>query len=159
MRKEDASSSSAGVAVFPSPITGTRSKLEKQEEQTVNTAPRVSKTKAVALGIDVYNDLSYIYTNVLLNSINSDLIFVATQTVRDLKQFVKEWLFIHESEHLLKLLVPIVVSKSLDLKEIKEVITLPIKANVDDLKQAIEEALAYIYYNMDDAEVNFDDEF
>ncbi|CAN1351656.1 PHD finger protein MALE MEIOCYTE DEATH 1 [Linum perenne] len=132
---------------------------EKQEEQTVNTAPRVSKTEAAAPGIDVYSDLSYIYTNVLLNSTDSDLIFIATRTVLDSKQFVKEWPFIHESEHLLKLLVRIVVSKSLDFEEIKEVITLPIEANVDDLKQAIEEALADTYCNMDDAEVTFDDEF
>ncbi|CAN1160285.1 hypothetical protein LINPERHAP2_LOCUS23216 [Linum perenne] len=128
-RKKDASSSSAGVAVSPSPITGPRSKLEKQEEQAVNTAPRVSKTEAAAPRIDMYIDLSYIYTNVLLHSTDSDLIFVATRTVLDLKQFIKEWPFIHESEHLLKLL------------------------------QAIEEALADTYCNMDDVEVAFDDEF
>ncbi|CAN1292883.1 hypothetical protein LINPERPRIM_LOCUS21775 [Linum perenne] len=118
-RKKDASSSSAGVAVSPSPITGPRSKLEKQEEQAVNTAPRVSKTEAAAPRIDMYIDLSYIYTNVLLHSTDSDLIFVATRTVLDLKQFIKEWPFIHESEHLLKLLVRIIVSKSLDFEKLR----------------------------------------
>ncbi|CAN0897401.1 PHD finger protein MALE MEIOCYTE DEATH 1 [Linum grandiflorum] len=133
---------------------------EGQRARTPDNTPRIEKSEGrTAPGIDVENDVISVYTNLLIDSTDSELMYIATRTVLDSKQFVKEWPFNYECEQLLKLLVR-VIPNSLDLDEIldrkvniSEVLVLPRHATMFELKRAVEEALIDTYCSLENVEV------
>lgn len=55
--------------------------------------PEPLPATVIVPGADIYSDVSYLYTNVLLNYPESELVELATQASLDSKHFVKEWSF------------------------------------------------------------------
>ncbi|XP_010511544.1 PREDICTED: PHD finger protein MALE MEIOCYTE DEATH 1 [Camelina sativa] len=103
-------------------------------------------------GADVYGDLLLLYTNVLLNYPESELLVrSATQAILDSKHFVKEWPIWDNSETVLQFVCRINPSliglRSEQMTELPpgELVTVPLQATVFDLKQAIEETFRDTY--------------
>lgn len=58
---------------------------------------------ALVPGADVYSDVVYLYTNVLLGGYpESELVDLATRAILDSKHFVKEWQFKDEDDQFLR---------------------------------------------------------
>ncbi|XP_050227365.1 PHD finger protein MALE MEIOCYTE DEATH 1 [Mercurialis annua] len=112
-------------------------------------------------GADLYADLGYLYSKVLMNYPESELVELATQTILDTKHFVKEWPFKDEEDQLLRFMcqiLPDVIQLEDDLKNMKklppgEIIILPLHATVAELKQSAENALRDTYCILDNLEV------
>ncbi|OMO57174.1 Zinc finger, PHD-type [Corchorus olitorius] len=108
-------------------------------------------------GTDVYNDVVYLYNNVLINYPDSELLQLATQVVLDSKHFVKDRPFKDEDDQLLRFFCQVapglidadqdtLSSESLPASEL---VILPLHATVLDLKQAVERALRDTYCILD----------
>lgn len=102
-------------------------------------------------GADLYGDMAYLYTKVLLNYPESEVIELASQTVLDSKHFVKEWPFDDEEDQLLRFICQ-VMPNMIDLeanfnRELPpgEIVVLPLHATVAELKQAATSALRDSY--------------
>lgn len=102
-------------------------------------------------GADVYGDLLFLYTNVLLNYPESELVRSATQAILDSKHFVKEWPLWDNSDKVLQFVCRINPSL-IDLRSEQstelppgELVTVSLQATVFDLKQAIEETFRDTY--------------
>ncbi|CAD5316426.1 unnamed protein product [Arabidopsis thaliana] len=102
-------------------------------------------------GADVYGDLLLLYTNVLLNYPESELVRSATQAILDSKHFIKEWPIWDNNDTVLQFLCRINPSlvdvRSEQTTELPpgELVTVPLQATVYDLKQAIEETFRDTY--------------
>ncbi|KAK4275005.1 hypothetical protein QN277_018151 [Acacia crassicarpa] len=103
-------------------------------------------------GIDVYNDVAYLYKNVLLGFPDSEQVELAVQTILDSRHFVKEWFLVDEMEQVLTFichLMPNFVDEKPEFmnREVSpgEIVTVPLHATVGDLKQAAETALKDTY--------------
>ncbi|CAH8257143.1 unnamed protein product [Arabidopsis lyrata] len=103
-------------------------------------------------GADVYGDLLLLYTNVLLNYPDSELVRSATQAILDSKHFVKEWpLWDDNNDKVLQFVCRINPSlidlRSEQITELPpgDLVTVPLQATVFDLKQAIEDTFRDTY--------------
>ncbi|KAM1956418.1 hypothetical protein ACFX16_025839 [Malus domestica] len=104
-------------------------------------------------GVDVYNDVLYLYEHVLLGYPypESELVDLATQAVLDAKQFVKECSFRDDEEQLLTFfcqLLPSSTDKEIEFKRglpPGEVVVMPQHSTIRELKQAAESALRDTY--------------
>ncbi|XVF37059.1 hypothetical protein REPUB_Repub19eG0113200 [Reevesia pubescens] len=106
-------------------------------------------------GTDVYDDVVYLYNNILLNYPESELLELSTQAVLDSKHFVKDWPFRDENDQLLRFFCQVMPSL-FDAENILtekspagELVIVPLHATVFDLKLAIEKALRDTYCIMD----------
>ncbi|XVE95615.1 hypothetical protein REPUB_Repub02eG0113600 [Reevesia pubescens] len=106
-------------------------------------------------GTDVYNDVMYLYNNIMLNYPESELLVLATQAVLDSKHFVKDRSFRDEDDQLLRFFCQVMPSL-FDAETIVtekspagELVIVPLYATVLDLKQVVEEALRDTYCIMD----------
>ncbi|XVF39173.1 hypothetical protein PTKIN_Ptkin01aG0014100 [Pterospermum kingtungense] len=121
-----------------------------EPEQERHQKPLTDALPALVPGTDVYNDVVYLYDNVLLNYPESELLEIATQAVLDSKHFVKEWPFRDEDDQLLRFICQ-VAPGFFDAENIPvgELVMVPLHATVLDLKQAAEQAMRDTYCVMD----------
>ena len=104
---------------------------------------------------DVYNDVVYLYNNILLNYPESELLELATQAILDSKHFVKDWPFRDEDDQLLRFFCQVMPSLFdaenilTEKSPVGELVMVPLHATVFDLKQAVEKALRDTYCIMD----------
>ncbi|OVA04079.1 zinc finger protein [Macleaya cordata] len=117
-------------------------------------APTIHTSPA---GLDVYQDVLYLYTQVLLGYSKckslTELTGLATQTVLDSKHFVKEWPLRDEEDELLRFLcrvMPSCVELETELTRPfltspGELVVVPLHATVGELKMAVECALRDTY--------------
>lgn len=106
--------------------------------------------------IDVFGDVFYMYSNVLLGYKESDVVSLAAQTILDTKHFVKQWPFRDELDDLLRFIC-IVVPSSIDMETLltkgiipREHIVVPLHSTIGDLKQAIQAAMRDTYCAMEE---------
>ncbi|XP_010528997.1 PREDICTED: PHD finger protein MALE MEIOCYTE DEATH 1 [Tarenaya hassleriana] len=96
-------------------------------------------------GADIYRDLFFLYTNVLMNYPESESVNSASQAVLDSKHFVKECALWDDREHVFvfccRVNPSLVDLRSELITELPpgEMVTVPLQATVSDLKQAIED--------------------
>ncbi|XP_061357149.1 PHD finger protein MALE MEIOCYTE DEATH 1-like [Gastrolobium bilobum] len=97
-------------------------------------------------GNDVYNDVFYLYKNVLLGYPDSEPMDLVAQTILDSRHFVKEWALRDEmGQHVLKFICHL-KGNFMDTKsELGEIVMVPLHATVGDLKLAAEAALRDTY--------------
>ncbi|XVF64432.1 hypothetical protein PTKIN_Ptkin09bG0169200 [Pterospermum kingtungense] len=121
----------------------------------IHQKPLPDPLPAPVPGTDVYNDVGYLYNNILLNYPESELLELATQAVLDSKHFVKEWPFKDVDDKLLRFFCHVMLSL-FDAENILtenspcgELVMVPLHATVFDLKQAVEKALRDTYCIMD----------
>ncbi|GAV60463.1 PHD domain-containing protein [Cephalotus follicularis] len=106
-------------------------------------------------GADVYSDVVFLYTNVLLNYPESELVELATQAVLESKRFVKEWPYRDESDQLLSFICQVmpnlIVAEAELTRELPpgEVVVVPLHATVVELKLAVESAFKDTYCIME----------
>ncbi|XP_059441815.1 PHD finger protein MALE MEIOCYTE DEATH 1-like [Corylus avellana] len=114
--------------------------------------PNPLSEPALEPGLDVYDDLDYLYSNILVDYLGSDLVKKATWEVLNCKYFVKEWpVLIDENGQFLTFtcrLMPLgeietKMEKGLPLGEV--VVVVPLHATVRELKQAVESAAKKTY--------------
>ncbi|XP_048422241.1 PHD finger protein MALE MEIOCYTE DEATH 1 [Pyrus x bretschneideri] len=102
-------------------------------------------------GVDVYNDVLYLYEHVLLGYPESELVDLATRAVLDAKHFVKECPFRDDEEQWLTFfcqLLPSSTDKEIEFKRGMppgEVVVMPLHATIGELKRAAESALRDTY--------------
>ncbi|KAI4299631.1 hypothetical protein L6164_033068 [Bauhinia variegata] len=102
-------------------------------------------------GVDVYNDVAYLYKNVILDFPDTGPMEWAVQTVLDSRHFVKEWALHDEMEQLLTFICRLkpnfddTRSQSDTDMAPGEIVSVPLHATVRDLKQAAEAALRDTY--------------
>ncbi|XP_022766322.1 PHD finger protein MALE MEIOCYTE DEATH 1 [Durio zibethinus] len=126
-----------------------------EAEQEIHQTPLPDALPALIPGTDAYNDVVYLYNNILLNYPESELLELATQAVLDSKHFVKDRPFRDEDDQLLRFFCQVMPSL-LDVDNILtekppagELVMVPLHATVFDLKQAAEKALRDTYCIMD----------
>ncbi|KAJ8763001.1 hypothetical protein K2173_023206 [Erythroxylum novogranatense] len=130
---------------------GSRPIKASEHEPEILKAPALAKGPGA--GVDVYNDIVYLYTNLLLNYPQSELVESAIQVILDSKHFVKEWPFKDDDDELFRFICH--VSPTLQLSGLEyrphkdlppgEIVVLPLSATVLELKQATEYALKDTY--------------
>ncbi|VVA39886.1 PREDICTED: PHD [Prunus dulcis] len=113
--------------------------------------PQSLPSASLVPGVDVYNDVLYLYEHVLLGYPESELVELATQAILDTKHFVKECSFRDEEEQLLTFICQLLPS-SMDMDiEFKrelppgEIVVMPLYATIGELKLAAETALRDTY--------------
>ncbi|PQM40741.1 PHD finger protein MALE MEIOCYTE DEATH 1 [Prunus yedoensis var. nudiflora] len=113
--------------------------------------PQSLPSAALVPGVDVYNDVLYLYEHVLLGHPESELVELATRAILDTKHFVKECSFRDEEEQLLTFICQLLPS-SMDMDiELKrelppgEIVVMPLHATIGELKRAAETALRETY--------------
>ncbi len=92
---------------------------DKASEPEKEILPLPPPPAALVPGIDVYNDVLYLYEHVLLGYPESGLVGLATQVVLDTKHFVKECLVTDDTEQLLTLfcqILPSFTDKGIEFK-------------------------------------------
>ncbi|XP_021893728.1 PHD finger protein MALE MEIOCYTE DEATH 1 [Carica papaya] len=110
---------------------------------------------ALVPGIDVYSDVTVLYTNLLLNYPESETVETSVQTVLDSKHFVKDWSFRDDKEQTLIVFYQVKPSlidlEPTSAKELLpgELVVVPYHVTLLDLKKAIANALRDTYYGMD----------
>ncbi|GLT28768.1 hypothetical protein SLA2020_036760 [Shorea laevis] len=124
-----------------------------EPEKEMHPPPLVTPT--LVPGKDVYSDVLYMYTNVLLDYPESELVSYAIQVILDSKQFVKEWPFRDADDQLLRFFCQVTPSLFDLEKELAgklppgELVTVPLHATVSELKQAAGKALRDTYCIME----------
>ncbi|XP_057492136.1 PHD finger protein MALE MEIOCYTE DEATH 1 [Actinidia eriantha] len=129
---------------------------EMENDVQVNDAepeivPEPLSLPAVMPGINVYKDVAYLYNNVLLGYPESELVRLASQTVLDCKNFVKEWPFVDEEDELLRFICRVAPNfcylETGLAREIPpgEIIVLPLYATIGDLKAEVQTAMRDTY--------------
>ncbi|GAB2299180.1 hypothetical protein Dimus_033252 [Dionaea muscipula] len=131
---------------------GNSSAANGGETETLNHHQLPVSKPAAYHGFDVYNDLIFLYKNVLLCYPQSSMPGLAKQAILDSKRFVKEWPFKDEDDQLLRYICRILPSSSMDLDEQLsenflpgELIVVPLYATIGELKLAAEHALRDTY--------------
>ncbi|PON43397.1 Autoimmune regulator [Parasponia andersonii] len=123
---------------------------ESERETLVNpiSKPIISTPSPTLVpGIDVYNDVVYLYKHVLLDYPASELVELATQTILDTKHFVKEWPFRDDEDQILTFMcrfMPLSLGDG-DAGGIGDIVSVPLHATVGELKRAVESALRDTY--------------
>ncbi|CBI33452.3 hypothetical protein VitviT2T_021569 [Vitis vinifera] len=116
--------------------------------------PKPFPEQSIVPGADVYNDVIYLYRNVLLNYPDSELVELATRAVLDSKHFVKEWPFSDEDDQLLRFvchMMPSLSELEIFTRELPpgEFIVVPPYATVGELKETVERTLRDTYCIME----------
>lgn len=106
-------------------------------------------------GADLYSDVAFLYSNVLLNYPGSGLVELASQAILDSKHFVKKWPF-KDKDQLLRFICQVVP----DFYELEgepyrgsppgEIVVLPLHATLVELKQEAKRALSETYCVMEE---------
>ena len=92
-------------------------------------------------GADVYRDVVYLYTNILMDYPEGESVELATRVILDSKHFVKEWPFRDEADQLLRFICRVMpglsVLKTELTKELppSELIIVPLHAILGELNQ------------------------
>ncbi|EOY16518.1 RING/FYVE/PHD zinc finger superfamily protein, putative [Theobroma cacao] len=126
-----------------------------EAELEIHHKPLPDALPALVPGTDVYDDVVYLYNNVLLDYPESEFLELATQAVLDSKHFVKERPFRDEDDQLLRFFCQVMPNlfgaENILTKKSPagELVTVPLHATVLDLKQAVEKALRDTYCIMD----------
>lgn len=113
--------------------------------------PQLQLSQTLLPGVDVYNDVVYLYKQVLVAYPESESVQVSTQVVLDTRHFVKEWPFKDEEEQLLTFICNLMPSLSERESEFKkglppgEIVVVPLHATVEELKKAAEIAFRETY--------------
>ncbi|GMN28398.1 hypothetical protein TIFTF001_002017 [Ficus carica] len=119
-----------------------------EEQDMISNIPSPAM---IAPGVDVYNDVIFLYKHVLMEYPSSELVELATQMILDTKHFVKEWPFSDEEAQLLTFICRLLPS-SLG-NGIAEIVHVPLHATLSDLKDAVECALRDTYCATEGIEV------
>ncbi|KAK3039344.1 hypothetical protein RJ639_028744 [Escallonia herrerae] len=124
-----------------------------EPEREIVTEP--IQAPAVAPGVDVYSDVYYLYSDVLLGYPDSEVVELAVQTILDSKQFVKDWPFRDEADEFLRFIcrvMPSLADFQTDLMRgcpPGEYISVPLHATIGDLKAAVQGAMRDTYCIME----------
>ncbi|PIN01011.1 PHD Zn-finger protein [Handroanthus impetiginosus] len=119
----------------------------------------IADQQALTIGTSVYNDVAYLYRNVLLGyAEESDSVkWAAVQMILFSKHFVKEWPFRDEDDDSLRFICRLTTSSLDDLNAIfshcdfppGEYIVVPLYATIGDVKLAIQKAMRDTYCVME----------
>ncbi|KAK6913510.1 Zinc finger, PHD-finger [Dillenia turbinata] len=126
-------------------------KASKDTEPEFKIISNEYTVRARATGSEVYDDVTFVYTNIFMTYPNSDLIRLATLTVLDTKYFVKEWPFKDENDQLLRFICKVMPKLTESDSELtrrwfpSEIVAVPLHATVAELKGAIQAALRDTY--------------
>ncbi|XP_047312803.1 PHD finger protein MALE MEIOCYTE DEATH 1 [Impatiens glandulifera] len=133
--------------------TGT---IREDEGELAVISPKPASEKVTPAGEDVYEDVIYIYNNVLIGNHESKLVQLAIRTVLDSKHFVKEWPFLDPPDNLLRFVCRVnPFPGELEKTQIQfpkvmgEYITLPLHATIGILKAAVEMSMRKTYCAME----------
>ncbi|GFQ03262.1 phd finger protein male meiocyte death 1 [Phtheirospermum japonicum] len=114
--------------------------------------PGTIQTLAVSPGRSVYDDVTYLYSNVLFGYPESDSVSLAVQMFLHSKHFVKEWPFRDEDDDSLRFACRLITTSSIDLNDDvsrgfppREFIIVPLYATLGDLKMAVQNAMRDTY--------------
>ncbi|CAH9138970.1 unnamed protein product [Cuscuta epithymum] len=112
--------------------------------QELNDGVKASEHSSIA-GSDVFEDLYFLYTNVLLGYHQE------SQTVLDTKHFVKEWPFRDELDDLLRFICMVIIPISTEMETVipKEHVVVPLHSTIGDLKLAVQAAMRGTYCGME----------
>ncbi|XP_059639747.1 PHD finger protein MALE MEIOCYTE DEATH 1-like [Cornus florida] len=128
--------------------------VQVDEEPRPVIVPEPLPRSDIIPGIDVYSDLSYLYTNVLLGHPES-VVKLAVETILNSKLFVKEWPFRDQQGELLRFIFQVMPSLS-DLETDltrgflpKEYIEVPVHATIGELKAMAQNAMRDTYCVME----------
>lgn len=119
-----------------------------EEQELVSNIPSPAR---IVPGVDVYNDVLFLYKHVLMEYPDSEFVDLATQTILDTKHLVKEWPFRDEEDQLLTFVCRLLPSSFGD--GIAEIVRVPLHATISDLKEAVECALRDTYCMTEEIEV------
>ncbi|KAA8524837.1 hypothetical protein F0562_011260 [Nyssa sinensis] len=115
---------------------------------------------ALQAASDIYIDVVYLYTNVLLGYPELELVELASRTVLDSKHFVKEWPVTNEEDQSLRFICRVMPNLNELAYELKtellpgELIVVPLQVTVDELKEAAQSAMRDTYCIMERFKVN-----
>jgi hypothetical protein len=124
----------------------------KASEPDTEVLPNPLSEPALQPGVDVYHDLDYLYSNILVDYTGSDWVNVATSIVLNSKYFVKEWPLLDDNDQFLTLtcrLMPLGETETKmenGLPPGEVVVVVPPHATVGELKQAVEDAAKNTYF-------------
>ncbi|KAG9129203.1 hypothetical protein Leryth_006405 [Lithospermum erythrorhizon] len=110
-------------------------------------------------GRDVYDDISYMYTELLSRYPESDVMNFAVRSILDSKNFVKEWLFRDEPDDMLRYICRLIpISLDLESEHIRnyspvEYVELPLHATIGDLKVEVQSAMRDTYCTLEEMEI------
>ncbi|KAF2295538.1 hypothetical protein GH714_033160 [Hevea brasiliensis] len=120
-------------------------------EPEADVVPEPLPVLPLVPGADLYGDMAFLYTKVLMNYPEPEVMELASQAVLDSKHFVKEWPFEDDEDQLLRFIcqaIPNMIDLEANMnRELPpgEIVMLPLHATVAELKQAAESALRDTY--------------
>ncbi|KAK9272792.1 hypothetical protein L1049_003169 [Liquidambar formosana] len=122
--------------------------LNEMEPEIVAEPPPVP---ALLPGADVYWDVVFLYTNILLGYPESSSVELATRAVLDSKHFVKEWPFKDDDDQFLRFICRLMPTSRELKNELTrefppgELVVVPPYATVGELKEAAQSAMRDTY--------------
>ncbi|KAL7174764.1 hypothetical protein ACSBR1_043943 (mitochondrion) [Camellia fascicularis] len=122
--------------------TGLLDYVLKSMNNVIVGIPEPLPVPALAPGADVYSDVVYLYTNVLLGYPESELVELATRAILDSKHFVKEWPFKDEDDQFLRFICRLMPSS----RELKYEFTrgLVVVTDIEDMEGMEDEEASFI---------------
>ena len=129
--------------------------VKKGAQVDEETAPQTVQASCVVPGDDVYSDVSYVYSNVILSYPESDVVEYAVRTILDGKCFVKEWPFRDEQHDLLKFICRLLPSlRDMETELTRglpdgEYVVVPLHSTIGDLKSVIQSTMRDTYCIME----------
>lgn len=125
---------------------------DNDTEKEVEAVHKSLPPPAFSLGTDVYKDIDFFYSKVLMGNPVTQRIGLAAQTILDTKHFKKEWPFKDEEDELLRFICQMVLNfrdseSDLSRREFPhgEIIMLPLHSTFGDLKSEVENAMRDTY--------------
>ncbi|GMH19226.1 hypothetical protein Nepgr_021067 [Nepenthes gracilis] len=132
-------------------LTSSGASLAASRPETESVIQAPASIPTVESCFDVYNDVFFLYKNVLQSYPESDVCGLATQDILDSKCFIKEFPFRDDDDQLLRFICRVLPSSmELDMELSKdfspgELIVIPLYATIGELKIAAEKALRDTY--------------
>ncbi|VVB03828.1 unnamed protein product [Arabis nemorensis] len=137
--------------------------LEQESKNKRKQKPRkTSEWKSNTPGLSAYDDTLYLYQNLLVTYLDSEIYSNASEVILNSKSFVKEWplpSYHHKEQDLLTVSCQVLPNHEELLKEFSrklppgELVIVPQNATIRELKSAVEKALRDTYWVTDELEV------
>ncbi|KAL3629065.1 hypothetical protein CASFOL_027126 [Castilleja foliolosa] len=124
------------------------------KESFCTKVPGTIHTLTINPELSIYDNITYLYSNVLLGYPESDSASLAVQMILHSKHFVKEWPFRDKDDDSLRFACRLITTSSIDDDVIRgfptrEFITVPLYATLGDLKMAVQNAMRDTYCVME----------